>query len=64
MEDRTYPEIFFSTHRVSITIRDKWIHCFKYNNDQCTYEIFENLEEAQEWIIQPFPDMVYKLVFN
>lgn len=64
MRPETYPEIFFKTHRATIRVDGDKIYCFKYVNDRCDFDIFTNYDEATEWIINPFPTLIYKAVFD
>lgn len=64
MEQTNYPEIAFKTHRATVSVNDSKIYCFKYVNDRCDFEIFDDYESAKEWIISPFPSIVYRTVLD
>jgi len=57
--------IQFKTHSVSIS-RDcdhLRIYCFKHTVDRCDLESFTDIELAAEYILAPFPSIVYELQF-
>lgn len=51
----------FPTHRVHVS-RDTFtdlIHCFKYTDIRCDFDIFESNELAGEYILEPFANQSY-----
>jgi hypothetical protein len=57
--------IEFKTHSVAISkdSRSLRIYCFKHTQDRCDLESFTDIELAAEYILNPFPSIVYELVF-
>ena len=55
--------IQFNTHSVAISkdSEDHRIYCFKATPTRCDYESFINEELAAEYILTPFPTVVYEL---
>lgn len=53
----------YPTHHVEITHDDLSgrVHCFKYTNSRCDFEIFdqENIDEISDWIMRPFSQFHY-----
>lgn len=57
--------IQFNTHTVSVNFDDDGIyHVFKYSNDRCELESFDNREDAEEYILYPMPSIQYSLIIN
>jgi hypothetical protein len=54
----------FKTHKANMYMIGPTIYCFKYANDRCDLASFTNPEEAREWLITPFPTVVYKTVLD
>lgn len=57
--------IEFRTHSVAVS-RDTdtlCIYCFKHTHDRCDLESFSDLDVAADYILEPFPSIVYELVF-
>ena len=63
MTIRTIGYIQFKTHQVAISKddRDHRIYCFKSTRNRCDYESFVNEELAADYILTPFPTVVYEL---
>ena len=57
--------IRFSTHAVSISrdCEDR-LHCFKYNRRKCDLDIFDDLESAGDWILEPLSSITYYVHFD
>ena len=57
--------IRFRTHAVSVH-RDHScrLHCFKYNRRRCDLDIFDDLESAGDWILEPLPSITYYIDFG
>jgi hypothetical protein len=57
--------IRFSTHAVSISrdCEDR-LHCFKYNRRKCDLDIFDDLEAAGDWIIEPLSSITWYIDFG
>jgi hypothetical protein len=58
--------IQFKTHSVAVskdsdTLR---IYCFKSTHTRCDIESFIDLELAADYILEPFPVLVYELVLG
>jgi hypothetical protein len=57
--------ITFNTHAVSVNQDDDGlIHVFKYTDTRCEMETFEDREDAEEYILYPFPSVEYSLVIH
>lgn len=57
--------IQFNTHSVSVTLDDNGTyHVFKYTSERCELESFEVREEAEEYILYPFPSVQYSLIIH
>jgi hypothetical protein len=63
MTIRTIGYIQFKTHQVAISKDDcdHRIYCFKSTRNRCDYESFISEELAAEYILAPFPTVVYEL---
>ena len=57
--------IRFRTHAVSVSrdCQDR-LHCFKYNRRKCDLDIFDDLEAAGDWIMEPLPTITYYIDFG
>ena len=57
--------IRFRTHAVAVS-RDQSLrlHCFKYNRRRCDWDIFDDLESAGDWILEPLPTVTYYIDFG
>ena len=56
--------IQFKTHSVSVCKDDDLrIYCFKSTKTRCDYQSFDSQELAADYILAPFPSVVYELVF-
>ena len=58
--------IQFKTHSVAVskdtdTLR---VYCFKATDTRCDIESFIDLELAADYILEPFPVLVYELVLG
>lgn len=51
--------IQFNTHSVSANIEEGLYRLFKYTDTRCELETFTSREEAEEYIITPFPDLEF-----
>jgi hypothetical protein len=40
------------------------IHCFKYDDSACDFEIFDNQDAASDYILSPLPRITYRVVFT
>lgn len=59
---RYIAELKFRSHIVQINQDDAGkIYCFKYTNCRCELEVFDNQDEASEYIVTPMPSMEYVL---
>ena len=57
--------ITFNTHAVSVRQDDDGIlHVFKCTDTRCEIESFKNREDAEEYVLYPFPSVEYSLVIN
>lgn len=57
--------IRFRTHAVSVSRDDlNRLHCFKYNRGRCDIDIFDNIESAGDWILEPLPSITYYIDFG
>ena len=63
MTIRTLGYIQFKTHSVAISkdSDDHRIYCFKSTRNRCDLESFDDEESAAEFILTPFPTVVYEL---
>jgi uncharacterized protein (DUF2384 family) len=56
-------QIRFPYHAVHISIDDDHrIHCFKYGQNTCAFDIFEDQLEASDWIMTPPDTLRYQVV--
>ncbi len=57
--------IRFRTHAVAVS-RDysDRLHCFKYNRRRCDFDIFDNIESAGDWILEPLPSITWYIDFG
>jgi hypothetical protein len=55
--------IQFKTHRVHVSKDDLTdrIYCFKSTQSRCEFESFDSEELAADYILEPFPAIVYEL---
>ena len=55
----------FVTHRVKITVDSRHIHGYKYNGQQCEFDLFDvdQQDAAAEWAITPLRTLVYRVEF-
>jgi hypothetical protein len=66
MTIRALGYIQFKTHRVLVskdTDHDR-IYCFKATDTRCDIESFDSEELAADYILAPFPALVYELVLG
>ena len=57
--------ITFNTHGVTVSQDDNGTyHIFKYTDTRCEMESFEDREEAEEYVLYPFPAIEFSLVIN
>lgn len=61
MTINTLGYIKFRTHRVHIARDDSHIYCFKMTNSRCDLEVFEDQEQAADYILTPFASVVYEV---
>lgn len=61
MTINTLGYIKFKTYRVHIARDDLHIYCFKMTNSRCDLEVFEDQEAAADYILTPFPSIVYEV---
>ena len=61
MTINTLGYIKFRTHRVHIARDDDHIYCFKMTNNRCDLEVFEDQEQAADYILTPFASVVYEV---
>ena len=66
MTIRTLGYIQFKTHSVTISKDDSCsrIYCFKHTHSRCDIESFTNEDQAADYIMAPFPALVYELVLG
>ena len=66
MTIRTLGYIQFKTHSVTISkdSEDHRIYCFKHTHSRCDIESFTNEDQAADYIMAPFPALVYELVLG
>jgi len=66
MTIRALGYIEFSTHKVTISKDDSSsrIYCFKSNDHRCDIESFTDEDMAADYILAPFPVLVYRLVLD
>jgi hypothetical protein len=57
-------EITFRTHGVVVEVVDDEIYCFKHNDKLCSLEKFDDYDMMIEWVLEPFPSLVYGLVIE
>ena len=66
MTIRTLGYIEFKTHSVTIS-KDSHgdrIYCFKHTDTRCDIESFDSEDLAADYIMTPFPALVYELVLG
>lgn len=58
--------VTFNTHQVHISKDDlsDRIYCFKSTNTRCDYAVFDSEDAASDYILEPFPPLVYRLVLT
>ena len=63
MTIHTIGYIQFKTHSVAISkdSEDHRIYCFKSTPTRCDYESFIDEHMAAEYILEPFPTVIYEL---
>ena len=55
----------FSTHAVHIKVsEDGTIACFKFNNQGCLYEIFDDQNAASDFVVELMPTVQYTVTFD
>lgn len=66
MTIRTLGYIQFKTHSVTISkdSEDHRIYCFKHTDTRCDLESFTDEDQAADYILRPFPALVYELVLG
>ena len=57
-------EITFKTHGVVVEVVDNSIYCFKHNDKICSLEIFDDYDTMIEWVLEPFPSLMFGLVIE
>ena len=64
MTIRALGYVQFKTHQVFISQDDITanIHCFKASDDRCDMQVFTEQDQANEYILTPFPSIVYSLI--
>lgn len=58
--------IEFKTHRVLVSKdsdHDR-IYCFKHTDNRCDLASFDSEDQAADYILAPFPALVYQLVIG
>lgn len=66
MTINTVGYVTFKTHQVHIS-KDSdsdRIYCFKSTHTRCDYAIFDSEDSACEYILSPFPALVYQVVLS
>lgn len=55
--------IRFPSHSVQVSMDHDIgkIYCFKYTDQRCDIQSFLDQEAAGDYILEPFPEMVYKV---
>ena len=54
----------FADHAVHISMDDHGdIHCFKYDDGACDFEIFDNQDLASDYIVTPLSRITYRVIF-
>ena len=55
--------IQFKTHQVAVSrdLDNLHILCFKSTDSRCDFDSFTTEEEAVNYILEPFPSLVYQL---
>ncbi len=66
MTIHTVGYVTFKTHQVHVSRDDASdrIYCFKSTNSRCDYAVFESEDMASDYILEPFPQLVYQLVLS
>ena len=66
MTIRALGYVQFKTHQVHISKDDlsDRIYCFKSTNTRCDYAVFDSEDAASDYILAPFPVLVYELVLG
>ncbi|MFM8761184.1 MAG: hypothetical protein ACKOD7_06560 [Polynucleobacter victoriensis] len=54
----------FKTHAVKVTHHTATgrVICFKFDNQKCDIECFEDYDQAADYILEPFPIYHYEVV--
>ena len=57
--------IHFNTHSISVNLDENGTyHVFKYSDNRCELESFQDREEAEEYILYPLPCVEYSLIIH
>ena len=59
----TLAHLNFPRYRVVVTVDSisHRIHCFKYTPTRCDFEVFDDQESAENYILEPLPGIMYQL---
>ena len=62
---KTKAVIQFNSHTSHIQVDDRGvIQVFKYHNQSCDFDVFEDQYEASDYILTPPSDCYYRVVFQ
>ena len=60
-----HTHIRFPTHVIYLRVDDEHIHCFKYANHGCDFEVFDINDQsgASDYILEPLQQIHYRVTF-
>ena len=63
---RNIAQITFKTHAVHVSRDDDTgeLVLFKYDRSACDFNVFQDELEASDWILEPIPHIVYRVVVS
>jgi hypothetical protein len=65
MDIRTKHQMRFNTHAATVTIdTDNHVHVFKYSNNTCDFDTFNDYESAADYVLAPPEDCGYRVVVH
>jgi hypothetical protein len=60
-----HTHIRFPTHAIYVTVDELHIHCFKYANHGCDFDVFDIDDQtgASDYILEPLSQIHYRVTF-
>jgi hypothetical protein len=56
--------IHLKDHSIYVHTAAAVIHCFKYTDSRCDWELFDDLEQATDWMFKPFDPWCYQVTWD